>query len=60
MTDSASLQIQSAVRGPHWIAWVSRPGTQEPEGAVVVVGETQVEAEARAREWLASRYRVTP
>jgi predicted metalloendopeptidase len=43
-------QIQSEARGAHWVAWVSRPGTK-PDRAVVVVGQTQEEAEAHARVW---------
>lgn len=54
--DSAAYQIHSAARGPHWIAWVSRPGTTQPERAVVLVGETREEAETRAREWMPALY----
>jgi hypothetical protein len=50
------FEIHSAARGPHWIAWVSRPGSEQPHGSVVLVGETQEEAEARAREWTRSIY----
>ena len=42
------FEIHSAARGPHWIAWVSRPGSEQPHGSIVLVGETQQEAEARA------------
>ena len=49
-----AFELHSAVRGPHWIAWLSRPGSEEPHGSVVLVGETQEEAEARAREWTRS------
>jgi hypothetical protein len=59
MTDTDSFQIHSAARGPHWIAWVTRTGSDQPEGGVVSIGETQKEAETRAREWLASPYRVS-
>jgi len=48
----ATRQIRSAARGPHWIAWVSRAGSDEPEGSIVIVGETQDEAETRARAWM--------
>jgi hypothetical protein len=42
--------IKSEARGPHWIAWVA--GTDgKPIGSVVLVGETQEEAESRARDW---------
>jgi hypothetical protein len=47
-------EIHSAERGPHWIAWVARPGSQQPDRSVVIVGETREEAEARARAWAES------
>ena len=50
-TPAGSYDVHSAARGPHWIAWVSRPGSQEPERSIVVVGANQEEAEARARAW---------
>ncbi|HET9262556.1 MAG TPA: hypothetical protein VFO14_05900 [Vicinamibacterales bacterium] len=43
-------RIRSEARGPHWVAWVADT-SGKPEGAVVLVGETQEEAEARARMW---------
>ena len=46
-----SVQIHSQVRGPHWIAWVSRDGSGKPDGSVVLVGATREEAEERARQW---------
>lgn len=48
-----SYEVHSAARGPHWIAWVSRPGSHEPERSIVLIGKTQAEAEARARAWAA-------
>jgi len=48
---SASFEIHSEPRGPHWIAWVTRGGGQKPDRSVVIVGETQAEAEARARRY---------
>ena len=53
----STYQIQSQPRGPHWIAWVTAPGSEQPRGSIVIVGETQEEAEANAREWLRSIYR---
>ena len=44
-------QIHSQARGPHWIAWVTRDGSDKPDRAVVLVGKTQEAAEARARTW---------
>jgi len=45
-----AYRIRSEPRGPHWIAWIVRGG-EKPEGGVVLVGETQEEAEARARQF---------
>jgi hypothetical protein len=56
-SNGESSEIRSAARGPHWIAWVTAPGSEQPDGSIVIVGETQEEAEANAREWLRSIYR---
>jgi hypothetical protein len=45
------FQIHSQVRGPHWIAWVSRDESGKPHRGVVIVAETRELAEARARQW---------
>lgn len=45
-----TADIRSEQRGPHWIAWVSDENGK-PRGSVVLVGQTQEEAENRAREW---------
>jgi hypothetical protein len=50
-TSSPSYQIHSEVRGPHWIAWVSRDGSGKPEKSIILVGETREKAEANARRW---------
>ena len=49
--DPDAYEIHSAARGPHWIAWATRPGSQQPERSVVVIGETREEAEANAKAW---------
>jgi hypothetical protein len=46
-----SFEIHSQARGPHWIAWVTRAGSDQPDGAIVLVAATREEAEARARRW---------
>jgi hypothetical protein len=46
--------VRAEQRGPHWIAWVADENGK-PAGSVVLVGQTQEEAETRAREWAASR-----
>jgi hypothetical protein len=48
---SEPYQIHSEARGPHWIAWVTRGGDSKPYRSVVVIGETQEEAEKNARTW---------
>jgi hypothetical protein len=53
MTTVSGDEIRSEARGPHWIAWVSRDGDPKPHRSVVLVGQTQAEAEANARRWLA-------
>ncbi len=45
----ARLEIRSAERGPHWIAWLAADSAGTPIDAVVLVGETREEAEERAR-----------
>ena len=46
-----SYQIHSEARGPHWVAWVTRGSETKPDRSVILVGETQQEAEANARTW---------
>ena len=50
MTPVSAYEVHSEARGPHWVAWITRGGTK-PERSVLVVGETQGEAEAAARKW---------
>jgi len=50
-TKEGSYQIHSQARGPHWTAWVSRDGSGKPDQSIVLVGETQDEAERNARRW---------
>ena len=57
MADLAgSFDVKSAARGPHWIAWIVRPGSDRPEGGIVLIAATREEAEARARAWAASPF----
>ncbi len=44
--------IRSEARGPHWVAWIA-DAKGKPLDSVVLVGETQKEAEERARRWAA-------
>jgi hypothetical protein len=50
-----TFEIRSEAHGPHWVAWIVRGADAAPEGAVVLVGQTQAEAEARARRWAERR-----
>jgi hypothetical protein len=58
MPDAASPTgpVQSQPRGAHWVAWFSG-ADGKPERSVVVVGQTQEEAEAHARLWAAQNQR---
>lgn len=46
-----SYEIHSEARGPHWVAWITRGTGAKPERSVLVVGATQAEAEAGAKQW---------
>ena len=48
--DARTGDIRSEEHGPHWVAWVAG-ADGKPVGSVILVGETQAEAESRAREW---------
>lgn len=47
-----TFEIRSEARGPHWIAWAATRTDPKPWRSVVLVGQTQKEAEARARRWI--------
>lgn len=51
MTGQPTFQVHSEARGPHWVAWITRPGETGPYRSVLVVGASREEAESRAREW---------
>jgi hypothetical protein len=46
-----TFEIRSEAHGPHWVAWLARTGDDAPEQSVLIIGETQREAEANARRW---------
>jgi hypothetical protein len=48
-----SYQVFSEGHGGHWVAWISSEAGGKPHRSVILVGRTQEEAEARAREWAA-------
>ncbi|MSO57204.1 MAG: hypothetical protein EXQ55_09850 [Acidobacteria bacterium] len=54
-TKQGSFEIRSEAHGPHWVAWLARTADAAPEQSVLLVGQTQGEAEARARLWAERR-----
>ena len=58
MATAGDHEIHTASRGPHWIGWVSRPGSQQPDRSIIVVAATQEEAVTRARAWAGSIYNL--
>jgi hypothetical protein len=48
---SGPYEIQSEARGPHWVAWITRAGQPKADRSIVIVGETQDEAETAARQF---------
>jgi hypothetical protein len=50
-TTQGTFEIRSEPHGPHWVAWIARAADAPPEHSILIVGETQSEAEARARKW---------
>lgn len=54
-TKEGTFEIRSEAHGPHWVAWLARTADAGPDQGVLIVGETQAEAEARARQWAERR-----
>ncbi|HAK57050.1 MAG: hypothetical protein QF463_08980 [Vicinamibacterales bacterium] len=54
-TMSTEFDVRSEAKGAHWIAWIVRAGEDSPDGSVVIVGQTQEEAESHARQWAAQQ-----
>ncbi len=52
MTSTASYQIHTQERGPHWISWVTRGNDTKPDNSIVLIAASQPEAEERARLWI--------
>jgi hypothetical protein len=53
-TSHGTYEIRSEAHGPHWVAWLVG-GTDAVAQSVVVIGQTQAEAEARAKQWVENR-----
>jgi hypothetical protein len=54
-TREGTFEIRSEAHGPHWVAWLARTSDGAPDQAVLLVGQTQGEAEARVRLWAERR-----
>ena len=48
---NAHYQLHSQPSGGHWVAWLTSGNDTKAAGAVVLVGQTQEEAEANAQQW---------
>lgn len=44
--------IHSEPRSGHWVAWATTGDGERPAGSVILVGQTQEEAEAHAAHWI--------
>jgi len=55
MTPVSPYDVHSEARGPHWVAWITRGAGTKPERSVLIVGATQAEAEAGAKQWAESQ-----
>jgi hypothetical protein len=55
MTSAGAYEIHSEARGAHWVAWITRGAGTKPERSVLVVGATQADAEASAKQWAESQ-----
>ena len=44
--------IHSEPRAGHWVAWAISGDDSRPAGSVILVGQTQEEAEANAARWI--------
>ena len=53
--DTRSVEIKSEQRGSHWVAWPAQAETALPY-PVLLVGQTQEEAESRLRAWLQQQH----
>jgi len=55
MTPTSPYEIHSEAHGPHWVAWITRGSGTKPERSVLIVGGTQADAEAGAKQWAESQ-----
>ena len=50
-TSRGTFEIRSEAHGPHWVAWLASAADGTAERSVLLVGQTQAEAESNARRW---------
>jgi len=48
---TSNYQVHSEARGPHWVSWITRDGSNKPDRSVLLIAANKDEAEARARKW---------
>lgn len=51
MMTTPTFTVHCEQRAGHWTSWVTSGNEAKAAGAVVLVGQTQEEAEANARQW---------
>ena len=51
MSNPSNFTIHCEQRAGHWTSWVTAGNETTAAGAVVLVGQTQEEAEANAQQW---------
>jgi hypothetical protein len=50
-TSGASYDIHTEERGHHWVAWITRAGSDRPDRSILLIAASKEQAEARARHW---------
>ena len=51
MNSTSTFTVHCEQRAGHWTSWVTAGNETTAAGSVVLVGQTQEEAEANARQW---------
>lgn len=56
-TSGQPYEVHTEARGPHWVSWITRPGSTKPDRAIILVAANRKDAEDRAHQWAAqNRY----
>jgi len=50
-TNTAPYRVHTEARGAHWVAWITRDGSDKPDRSVLLIAASQEEAADRARRW---------